>query len=175
MNKTNSQFRVAFFVKLTLLAWFSMIGFDFFWHAGLFAPLYAQPSPFLLSPDRAFAFIPLGYLSFLILGILLLWLMIRLNLKGWKQGAVFGIQLGALAWGALSLGLLSISTASPVLLLSWFVGQTFELGIAGMVIGHGFARQGLGRLFFKILAFVIVSIVVTVILQNVSFAQASSV
>ena len=57
-------------IKLTLLSWFSMIGFDFFLHAGLLASLYSQPSPFLLPSDRAFKMIPVGYISFLLFDIL---------------------------------------------------------------------------------------------------------
>ena len=42
---------------------------------------------------------------------------------------VLGLQVGAFAWGALVLGLLSISTASIGLLAGWFIGQTIEAGI----------------------------------------------
>lgn len=162
-----------FYVRLTLLAWLSMIGFDFFLHAGLLARLYTEPSPFLLPPERAFALIPIGYLSFLGLAVLLTWLMARLGLQGWRQGALFGIQLGLLAWGSFVLGLFSISTASPALLLGWFLGQTVELGTAGMVVGHGFAGRRLGRLFVIVLILVIIAVVAGVIVQNVGFAPAT--
>jgi hypothetical protein len=158
-----------YLIKITLLSWFSMIGFDFFLHAGLLAPLYSQPSPFLLSPERAFALIPLGYLSFLIFGIFLLWLMVRLEIKGWKKGAIFGLQVGFLTWGSFSLGLYSISTVSPLLLTGWFLGQALELGIAGGVIGHGLEQSKLRRLFISVSIFVAVSVVLSVILQNVGF------
>ena len=162
------------YVKLILLAWLSMIGFDFFLHAGVLARLYLEPSPFLLPPERAFTLIPVGYLSFLCLTILLIWLMVKLGIRGWRQGAVFGLQLGALSGGAFILGLLSISTAAPALLAGWFVGQTVELGIAGMVAGSGLAVPQLGRLFVKVLAFVIGAFVLTVVLQNVDLAPAVS-
>ncbi len=155
-----------FYIRLTLLAWLSMIGFDFFLHAGLLTRLYTEPSPFLLPPERAFALIPIGYLSCLGLAVLLTWLMARLGLRGWRQGAFFGIQLGLLAWGSLVLGLFSISTASPALLLGWFLGQTVELGIAGVVLGHGVAERRLGRLFVMVLVFVIIAFVAGVIVQN---------
>src|SRR3972149_450301 len=112
---------------LTFIAWLSMLGFDFLLHAGLLAELYLQPSPFLLPPLAAFTLIPLGYLSFLLLAILLVWLMIRLKLAGWRQGALFGLELGGLAWGAFALGLLSVSTAGFPLLVGWFIGQTLEM------------------------------------------------
>jgi uncharacterized membrane protein len=59
---------------ITVLAWLCVIGFDFLLHASILAPLYANPHPFLLPPERAFVLIPVGYLSFLILVILVVWL-----------------------------------------------------------------------------------------------------
>ncbi len=166
MENLKASYTTSFLVKLTLLAWLSMIGVDFFLHAGLLAPLYAAPSPFLLPPERAFALIPVGYASFLLLAILLVWLMVKLEYRGWRRGAIFGAQLGGLAWGALILGLYSIATSSPVLLLGWFAGQTIELSIAGLVVGAGLAGSGLKRLFFQVLGGVIILIVLSIILQN---------
>ena len=54
-------------VKIGLLAWLAVIGFDLFLHAGVLAGIYSEPSPFLLPPEEAFRLIPLGYLSFLML------------------------------------------------------------------------------------------------------------
>lgn len=167
MGKPDPRFQLSFLVKLTLLAWFSMIGVDFFLHAGLLAPLYARSSPFLLPPERAFALIPVGYASFFLLAILLVWLMVKLGRSGWQQGAIFGAKLGGLAWGALILGLYSIATASPALLLGWFAGQTIEMSIAGIVVGAGLAGTGVRRLFFQVLGLVIVLIVLSIIMQNI--------
>lgn len=153
-------------VLLTLIAWLSMLGFDFILHAGVLAELYLRPDPFLLPPARAFALIPVGYLSFLVLAAMLAWLMVRLESSGWRRGAVFGLQLGALIWGAFALGLLSISTASPLLLAGWFVGQTLELALAGAVLGAGLAGMRLRPLFLLVLAFVLVAAAVTIALQS---------
>lgn len=170
-EKNQDALSPGFTIKLTLLAWLSMIGFDFFLHAGVLAPLYALESPFLLSPERAFSLIPIGYLSFLGLAILLVWLMIKINIREWKNGALFGLQLGSLAWGSLILGLYSVATASPLLLLGWFLGQTIELGIAGAVTGHGLATRKLKGLLIKIVMFVILAIVAGIAWQNVANAS----
>jgi hypothetical protein len=154
-------------IWLTCIAWLSMLGFDFFLHAGLLAELYLQPNPFLLPPLTALTLIPVGYLSFLLLAVLLVWLMIRLKLAGWRQGALFGLELGGLAWGAFVLGLLSVSTASIALLIGWFTGQTLELAIAGAVIGSGLAGTRLRRLLGVVLVGVLLSVVVTIILQSI--------
>lgn len=167
INENQDALSTGFTIKLTLLAWLSMIGFDFFLHAGVLAPLYAVESPFLLPPERAFALIPIGYLSFLGLAILLVWLMIKINIREWKKGALFGVQLGFLVWGSLVLGLYSISTASPLLLLGWFLGQTIELGLAGAVTGHGLATRKLKGLVIKVVLFVILAILAGIVWQNV--------
>jgi hypothetical protein len=151
---------------LTIIAWLSMLGADFLLHAGLLARLYLQPAPFLLPPSRAFALIPVGYLSFLLLSILLVWLMIRMKRTGWRQGALFGLELGSLTWGAFVLGLASVSTASFSLLLGWFIGQTLELTIAGAVVGSGLAGMRLWRLFGVVITFVLLSVIITIVLQT---------
>lgn len=138
-------------IEIIVLAWLAMIGFDLFWHAGVVADLYAQPDPFLLAPERAFALIPVGYLSFLLLAVLLVWLAARVGVDTARAGAAFGLKLGALTWGALLLGLFSIATASPLLLVAWFVGQTVEMGLAGAVVGYGVSAPRLRGLFGRVL------------------------
>ena len=171
MNQPDEQpTSPGFYIKLTLLAWMSMIGFDFFLHAGILAPLYAKESSFLLPPERELTLIPVGYISFLGLAALLTWLMVRLNLQEWRKGAVFGFQLGFLAWGSLMLGLYSITTASPVLLWGWFLGQTVELGVAGAVVGKGLAERKLRRLFLMVFIFTILAIVAGILWQNIANA-----
>lgn len=162
-------------VKAIFLAWLATLGFDFFLHGGLLAGLYATPSPFLLAPERAFALIPLGYLSFLLLAILLVWLMARLNIRGGREGAFLGLQLGLLAWGALVLGLASIATAGWRLLLAWFLGQTVELTLAGLVAGSSLARQRQRPLVVAVLALVVVAVAATVVMQNLGLAPAPEI
>ena len=121
-QKTNSSNRRL--ALIAMVSWLSMLGFDFFLHAGLLAGLYQETSPFLLSPLEAFKRIPLGYLSFLLLAVLLIWLMCRLKIVGLFPGLSFGMKLGVFIWGSGALGLLSVSTASFILMAGWFVGQT---------------------------------------------------
>jgi hypothetical protein len=149
------------------LAILAIVGFDLFLHAGLLAPLYESASPFLLTPDEAFRRIPFGYLSFVLLVVLLIWLMVKLEIKQWKGGFAFGLLVGLLVWGAETLGLYSISTASPVLLLGWFLGQSLELGIAGLVVGSALGTERLLPLVVKVVVFFFISVVLSVILQNI--------
>lgn len=155
-----------YLLLLTSIAWLAMLGFDFLLHAGLLGGLYVHPSPFLLPLLKAFQLIPVGYLSLLLLAVLLVWLMIRLKLTGWRAGAVFGLELGGLTWGSFVLGLLSISTASVSLLMGWFIGQTLEMALAGAVVGSGLAGVRLRRLFGVVIVFVLLSVITTSILQS---------
>lgn len=149
-----------------------MLGFDFFLHAGLLAGFYVEPSPFLLDPFDAFRRIPIGYLSFLLLAALLTWLMSRIDIQGWRDGLVFGLKLGALVWGAETLGLFSISTADAGLLAGWWIGQSAEMGVAGAVAGSGRARSRLRPLVVGVLALVVTAVVVTIALQSLGLAPA---
>ncbi|NNF00662.1 MAG: hypothetical protein HKN25_16715 [Pyrinomonadaceae bacterium] len=166
-NTTVSFMRIT---KIVILCWLSMIGFDFFLHGGLMAGFYVQTSPFLLPPEKAFRLIPIGYLSFLLFAILLVWLMLGQNIRGWRGGLVFGLKLGALIWGSVVLGLMSISTASAGLLIGWFFGQTIELGIAGAFGGSALCGVRLTKLFFIVFVLLFLSLLLTLVLQNLGFA-----
>ena len=162
-------------VGLGALVWLSMIAVDFFLHAGLLAPLYIQPSPFLLPPETAFALIPLGYLSFILLAVLLVWLAVALQLAGTRPGFLFGLKLGTLIWGAFMMGLASISTASPSLIVGWFVGQTLEMGIGGAVAGYGLQRDRLMPLALRVGLMLLASIILTILLQSLGLAPSTKI
>jgi hypothetical protein len=173
MSQKMPQYSRRRLVFICLLSWLSMLGLDFFFHGGLLARLYVQPSAFLLSPSDAFNRIPLGYLAALLLCVLLLWLMLRLALVGWRQGLAFGLQLGAFIGGTAVLGLLSISTAELSLVVGWFISQTVEMGLAGMVAGSGLAGQRLGPLSVRVVVLVLFLVVVTIVMQSVGLAPAA--
>ena len=157
-------------VHLTLLGWVSMLGTDILLHAGILARAYDHSSPFLLPPERAFALIPLGYLSFLILAGLLVWLSLRLGVGGVRPGARLGLLLGSTVWGSLVLGLASISTAPVGLLVGWFVGQSIEMGIAGGVVGAARAGSPPRRLWLLVAGWVVLALVVVTALQSTGLA-----
>ncbi len=159
-------------IAIALLVWIAMIGLDFFMHAGLLARLYTEPSPFLLPPSRAFALIPLGYLSFLLLAILIIWLARRLRIHTAGAGFLFGLELGAIIWGAFTLGLASISTANPPLLAGWFIGQAIELGVGGAVAGSALGGRPLKSVLLRVLALAIAAFVLSIALQAAGWAPA---
>ena len=152
-------------------AWIVTIGFDFFLHGGLLARIYTQESPFLLPAESAFARIPLGYASFLILLILLNWLAEIAGVNDRKSGFTFGLKIGLTAWGAFTLGLYSISTAGIALLVGWWLGQALELGLAGFVIGV--CREGTGKkkVVLWVIGFIFLMLILTIALQIIGVAK----
>ncbi len=155
------------FLKTVGLAWLVSLGFDFFLHGGILATVYDTGGPFFLEPETQFRLIPIGYISFLLITILLVGLMGSLRISGGREGARFGLKLGALIWGAETLGLLSISTAPPLLMAGWFLGQTIELTIAGWVAGLATSGSALRPLLFKVVLFVFVMFALTILIQSV--------
>ncbi len=76
-------------------------------------------------------------------------------------------------WGAMALGLLSISTASPALMLGWFAGQSVELGVAGAVTGSGFSGTPLRKILVRVIGLILLLVVATIIMQNIGLAPAA--
>ncbi len=160
-------------LALAILGWLAVLAVDFFVHGGALARLYfVEDDPFLLPPGRAFALIPVGYAGYALLTVLLVWLMVRLGERGARQGAVFGFVLGALVWGAFGLGLLSISTARPLLVAGWFVGETAAMAAAGAVIGAGLAGGRLWRIAVVVIGGLLALAALTIVLQNLGWAPA---
>jgi hypothetical protein len=160
-------------VPLTIVAaWVLSVGIDLFLHGGLLARLYVEPSPFLLPSEVAFRRIPLGYLAFLILTVGLFWLLRALHVRGISAGFRLGAGAGLVTWGALALGLYSISTVSVNLLAGWWIGQTVELGFAGALLGAAANRVPLKRIWTVVGVAVVVLAGATVALQSLGLAPA---
>jgi hypothetical protein len=156
-------------------AWILSLGIDVFLHGGLLARLYVEPSPFLLPAEEAFRRIPLGYLTFLLLTVVLFWLLRRLGIRGFTAGFRLGALAGAVVWGALVLGLYSISTARPSLLLGWWIGQSVELAFAGGVLGAVAKGVPVKLVWTAVAVALVVLAAATVALQSLGLAPAMKV
>ena len=159
-------------ISLVMAAWLLSVGFDFFLHGGLLARIYMRESPFLLDPMSAFARIPAGYLTFLLLTAALLFLFRRLGIRGWRDGGKAGLAVGLFLWGTMALGLWSITTARVDTLVAWSLGQGVELGLAGVVLGAGRADTPLPRIWGRVVGAVVLLVILTVVLQNTGWAPA---
>jgi hypothetical protein len=156
-------------------AWLISLGVDVLLHGGLLASHYTAPTPFLLDPHESFRRIPFGYLTFLLLTISLYWLLRRLGIRGGRPGFKYGGAAGCVVWGALVLGLYSITTAPAGLLTAWWIGQSLELGLAGAVIGSSNAGARPGRIWAVVLVAVLACFAATVILQSVGWAPVTRI
>ena len=153
-------------------AWIISLAVDLFSHGGLLARMYMAPNEFLLPPEEAFRRIPFGYAAFLGLTIALYWLLARLGVRGWRAGLRYGAIAGAIVWGALVIGLYSITPAPPSLLMGWWVGQTAELGLAGAVLGAVAAGTPLKRVWTVVLVAAALFVIAALVLQSVGLAPA---
>lgn len=157
-------------IGIVLLAWLAMLAWDFLLHGGLLASFYVGDNAFLLVPLEAFQRIPLGYASFLLLAFLLNWLMPKFEIEDRKSAFAFGLKVAALTWGALLIGLYSISTIQLDTALAWFFGQAFEMGVAALVIYIGLRADSLKRLTWQVILFLILALIVTITMQNIGLA-----
>ena len=156
------------FVKLSLLGWLGFLAVDLVVHAALLTGWYERGGPALLPLEAAFARIPLGYLSFLLLVVLVVWLAVRLGLHGAAQGLGFGIAVGALLASSHALGLISITTVDPVLAAWWSVAEVVELGVVGAIVGGGLASERLGRITAIVVAGAVAALLITIAVQSLA-------
>lgn len=154
-------------IQITALAWFAVIGLDFFLDAGLLARFYRWDLPGFLPPLKMFLYIPLGYVAFLLWTILLVWLMIRLPVSGFRAGAMFGLKVGILIAAAGFFGEMSVFAFPAWMLLLWMAANTLIFTAAGAVTGAGLAAPRLRRLALRVVALTLVGLVAGIVLQNI--------
>ncbi|MFW9847450.1 MAG: hypothetical protein ACFFD6_11920 [Candidatus Thorarchaeota archaeon] len=153
-------------MKLILITWIGTLGFDFLWHGGFLSEIYNLPNPALLDLEQAFARIPLGYGSLLIQVVLFYWLFLMIGVEEWQKGLRIGLMFGGLMGIASILGQYSILTLELGILILWSMGQVFEFGAMGMILGAGISATSLKSMAARIVALVILAIVFGIILQS---------
>ena len=154
-------------IRIVLLAWFAINGLDFFLNAGLLARFYRWDLPGFLPPLKMFQYIPLGYAAFLLWSILLVWLMNRLSVSGFRAGAIFGLKIGILLAAAGFCGQLSVFAFPVWMLLLWMVVNTLLITAGGAVVGASLAATRLRPLAFRVAALFLVCLVGGIVLQNI--------
>ena len=155
-------------IPSVFFAWLVFLTIDFLAHATLLRSIWEPGHPALKAKEDLFSFIPLGYLSFLILTLLVGWLYKRIfgsegsAIKGLLFGAAFGILFAfstGLGWYSfLSLPLDIVIWASLV----YFV----ELAAVGLVFGLLMHPVSVRKRIWLLTGFVILSFVIAIVLQN---------
>lgn len=153
-------------IKLILLSWAAALGVDFLWHGGFLAEIYTHPHPALLDSMQLFIRIPFGYLSLFLQAVILYWFASSLRINKWNEGLKFGLTLGGIMGISSVLAQFSILTLELNLLILWGIGQILGFGVMGLVIGSGNSTDSLRSLTSKVAAFVILSLVLGILLQN---------
>jgi hypothetical protein len=151
-------------------AWFMTIAVDFFFYGGVFAFLFQRDDPYVLASHELLARIPAGYASFAIEVLALGWLLSRLQIEHWRDGARVGAVAGSVVGGALLLSFWSVAATSGALLVSWWVVLTAQMGAAGAVFVAA-VHVPLRRLAKRVVVVALLLLVATVILQNVGIAK----
>lgn len=160
------------FILRVLASWIVMMALDLLLNAGLFARFWLEPSSFLLSPTELFSRLPLGYLAFLLQALVAVWLTIRIGVRNWRQGSLFGFELGALLSIAAVLGLRSATTASwTTLLVGWLIDGTVLT--TGACFTAGFASQvGEKKTLLRAVLFLLGAVALIVVLQSAGLVPA---
>lgn len=150
------------------LAWLVFLTIDFLAHAAVLAPLWGQGHPALKSQDDLFRFIPLGYLSFLLLTVLMAWLYQRINKSAGnlRKGLVFGALFGALFAGASFSGWYSFLSL-PLRFVAWANLVYFvELTAVGAVLGLLLHPQPLKKRVWYLVICIVSGFVAGIVVQN---------
>ena len=121
-------------LKAIILAWILSIAIDFFLNGGLFASYFGSGDPFIVSPSEAFVRIPLGYISLLLLILILAYLIEKAPVSTINGGLKLSLAYAVAVASSSVLGLWSITLAPATFLLIWFVDQILELSVAGAVL-----------------------------------------
>ena len=126
------------FALTTLLAWLFFLMFDFLAHAVLLNSFWASDLPAIKSKDELFRLIPFGYLSFLILTLLIGWLYARLFKTSGNvtRGLAFGAIFGGLFALSTFLGWLSFLNLPPLFLFLASLVYFVEILGVGFVYGY---------------------------------------
>ena len=157
------------FILATLMAWLVFLMLDFLAHAGLLNALWREDLPALKPKADLFRLIPLGYLSFLILTLLIGWLYVRLFKTGGsvEQGLDFGATFGALFSLSIFLGWYSFINLPLLFLLAASLVYFLEISAVGMIYGALLSPHSIKKRIWALVVIIFLGIVSGVILQNV--------
>ncbi len=168
MNEPPSRRRR--FWLTAFLAWLIFLALDFLAHATLLRSLWARDLAALKSPQELFRLIPFGYLSFLLLTLLIGALYVRLHPGGGslRLGLRFGMSFGLifaasnfLAWySAFQLPMLFLALVN---LVYWV-----ELTAAGAVFGYLMPPPSVGRRGWLLAGMAFMILVAGIIIQSLS-------
>ncbi len=162
------------FWPAVFLAWLIFLALDFLSHATLLSSLWAKDLAALKSPEELFRLIPFGYLSFLLLTLLIGSVYVRLYPEGGSPGIGlrFGMWFGLLFAASNFLAWHSVFQL-PVLFAALANGVYWvELTAVGLVFGYLMPLPSLGRRGWILAGIAFMILMVGVIIQSLGAGAA---
>jgi hypothetical protein len=157
------------FILTSILAWLLLLMLDFLAHATLLSHFWAQDYPAQKSKEELFRLIPFGYLSFLILTLLIGWIYVRFYREGGnaKKGLSFGAAFGGLFALMTFLGWYSALNLPALFILLISVVYFVEIVAVGFTYGYLIHPESVKKRVWVLISIIIFGLVLSVILQNV--------
>lgn len=157
------------FFLTTFAAWLVFLMIDFLAHATLLKPFWDKGYSALKSLDQLFVLIPIGYLSFLFLTLLVGWVYVRIyGVRGnSKKGILFGILFGGLF--SLSTFLAWYSALDLPAEFIFFISLVYFAEILGVSWTFGFLYhpQSIKKRFWLVMVIVFLGLMIAFVIQNV--------
>ena len=157
------------FWTTTLLAWLVFIGIDFLFHASILKSLWQEAIGAFKPETDLYVLIPFGYLSFLLLTLLVGYCFIKIfpTKPDGKQVFLFSLIFGGLYAASNLFGLYSYIDIPLKHLITYNLVYFIEILAIGFVFYKASYRETIKKIIgFSILTFFLL-IIVGVIIQNV--------
>ena len=157
-------------ITAVVLSWLLFIGVDFLFHASLLAPLWKEDLPALKSLEELSILIPAGYLSFLLLTILIYFVYVRIfsSKPRFKESLTFGIIFGLLFSLSNLLGLYSYITLPIKHLIVFNLVYFIEVVVVVLSLHYIlFSEKRRKVVLFSLLYFFLL-LILGIVVQNLS-------
>lgn len=157
------------FILTSILAWLLLLMMDFLAHATLLSHFWAQNYPAQKSKEELFRLIPFGYLSFLVLTLLVGWVYVRFYRQGGNanKGLSFGAVFGGLLALATFLSWYSVLNLPALFILLISIVYFFEICAVGFTFGYLMHPKSVKKRVWGLVGIIIFGLVLSIILQNV--------
>jgi hypothetical protein len=152
-----------------LMAWILFIGMDFLFHASIFVSLWKEDIAIFKSTKDLTILIPVGYLSFLFLSVLIGSLFFRIfkTKPAIKEVFKFGLIFGLLFSLSNLLGLFSYIDIPLKLLLLFNLASFIEITVVVLSLYFTLFAVNLKRvIWYTILCFILL-LIIGIVIQNV--------
>ena len=152
-----------------LIAWMLFIGVDFLFHASIFAPLWKEDIPAFKSLENLALLIPAGYLSFLLLTLLIGFVFFKIfKTKPLKNEVLnFALLFGALFSLSNFLSLYSFVEVPVKHLLIFNLIYFIEIIVVTFSLYYVFFSTNLKKLFWRSVLIFFLLLVFGIVIQNI--------